>query len=150
MTKTELLRLLAQEWGLLLAAMGRTPLGMMQSAVSGDWTPKDIAGHITTWETDSLRAALEWAQGRDHTPLDADPSWSLDAWNAEQVAAKHDEPVALVFAEFGTTHTRLVSLLTMLPEPVLTQGERMEKLTGDTWHHYREHRLALEAWLAQR
>ena len=143
----ELMQLIDQEWVAFIHTLGSVPITAFDQPAFDGWSLKDLVGHITTWEEDSLRAVLSWAQGQDHTPLNTDPAWTLDAFNAEQVERKRAVPLVVLLNELGAAHARLVSLLALLPPATFT-GDRLDKLTGDTWHHYKEHRGAIERWLA--
>lgn len=148
MEPAELVGLIESEWRLWVQALGHVPVDAYDRPGFDGWSLKDLVGHVTTWEDDTVRAALEWLQGRDHTPQNADPNWDLDTWNAEQVSAKRGQPLTSLLVELGATHSRLVSVLTLMP-PEAWKPERVEKVNADTWAHYREHREAVDGWLGK-
>ncbi|HYT29616.1 MAG TPA: DinB family protein, partial [Actinomycetota bacterium] len=50
----------------------------------GDWSAKDLLGHITAWEEVALERLRSARSGR---PLPAFPTGGVDRFNADRVAA---------------------------------------------------------------
>jgi uncharacterized damage-inducible protein DinB len=112
------------------------------------WSVKDHLAHIAAWER-VLIALLRGAPEHEAFGIDAA---RLAALNTDGVnAILHERSVAwspaAALTEFQAAHTALLSLLDELPEAGLFAPladddlrPRMQKIAGDTYLHYDEHR----------
>lgn len=77
----------------------------------GDWSAKDLIGHLASWEEHALAALQAWAQDVG-APIDkALYSRGTNAVNAEAVAAKEGLGYARVLREADATHAELVAAI---------------------------------------
>jgi hypothetical protein len=80
----------------------------------GDWSAKDLIGHLATWEEVALRTLREFQMGempwieRDGGPFAAPATGRVDAFNARTIAEKQRQPLAKVLARAGHTHRELI------------------------------------------
>jgi hypothetical protein len=75
----------------------------------GEWSVKDLLGHLTQWE----EFALDVADAAEHGTMAAfqESSKSVDELNSESTAAKAARPLLRIRAEFDDVHDRLVSVV---------------------------------------
>lgn len=77
----------------------------------GEWSPKDLLGHLTSWEEYALAAIGAWGQGLT-APIDvALRARGLNAVNREAVAMRADRDLGRVRAEFAEVHASLVEVI---------------------------------------
>jgi hypothetical protein len=77
----------------------------------GEWSPKDLIGHLESWEQHALDALEAWSRD-DVAPSDrALRTVGLDAFNLAEVARKERWTVARSIDSAEATHRRLVEAL---------------------------------------
>ncbi len=74
----------------------------------GDWSAKDLIGHLTSWEEIALDALAEWRRGERPSIEDVFRSDGTDRLNDETIARKAPLPLAGVRAAAEATHLTLV------------------------------------------
>ncbi len=136
---------------------------MDRPGAAGDWTFKDIAGHLNGWRertVDRLEAAA-----RDEAPpppaLPGDVSDETDegveAINRWIYERNRDRPAADILAESREQFRRMRAAVEAIPEDALVTpghfswlgGEPLTAvLEGSFGHLHEEHEPALRAWLA--
>ena len=106
-------------------AFVRTGLG------GGTWSPKDLVGHLETWEQFALEA-IE-AIGRGEPAPIAGQSLDTDDLNQREVERKAGRSAADVTASSIATHDRLLAALEALADTawVAPEGEGTERTVGD-------------------
>lgn len=108
--RVELLDLLAR---LPARALTRPGLG------GGEWSPKDLIGHLESWEEHALAALDAWSRD-EPAPIDrALRTRGLTAVNRAEVDRKARRSAAAAFTSAAATHERLVN--------------RIEALSDRTW-----------------
>ncbi len=154
MTKRELLESIQQERAAFEAALaGLTPEQMTAPGVMGEWSVKDLLGHVAMWE--SRLVTILYSVERDVVPKMLHGQTEVDRVNAESYAEQRERPLDRVLSDFHAVHVQLLKRLDALADRDLSdserfpwmEGEPLEKLVaGDTFEHYAEHRPAIEAW----
>jgi uncharacterized protein (TIGR03083 family) len=154
MTKRELLEAIQKgraEFEAMLA--GLSPAQMTTPGVMGEWSVKDILGHLAMWE--SRLVTTLYAIERGATPKMFHTQAEVDKANAESYAEQRDRPLDRVLSDFHAVHAQLLKRLETVTDRDLTdpqrfkwmEGELLEKLVAsDTFDHYAEHRPMIEAW----
>ena len=106
-------------------AFVRTGLG------GGTWSPKDLVGHLETWEQFALEA-IE-AIGRGEPAPIAGQSLDTDDLNQREVERKAGRSAADVTASSIATHDRLLAALEALADTawVAPEGEGTGRTVGD-------------------
>lgn len=136
MTKEEALAQLAVSWDNLMTAINGIPSDRMsEPGVIGDWSVKDILGHVAFWDRYSV-AEAERRLARDLTPP---PQHDTDAMNAENHEAKAGWDVAAIQNELIDAHDALATVYNALPN-VDHVG------IDEDWTHYDEHAAEIVAW----
>jgi uncharacterized protein (TIGR03083 family) len=154
MTKRELMEAIQKERVAFEAAWaGLTPEQMTAPGVMGEWSVKDILGHVAMWE--SRLVTILYSIERGVAPKMLHGQAEVDKVNAESFIEQRERPLDRVLADFHAVHAQLIKRLDLLKERDLSapkrfewmEGEPLEKLVaGDTFEHYAEHRPAIETW----
>jgi hypothetical protein len=93
----------------------------------GDWSAKDLIGHIATWEALALSSIREWLRDevpwveRDEGVFSAPATGKVDAFNARAVAEKAEQTLAEVRTEAARIHRDLMIAIDSLPDAVWSQ-----------------------------
>lgn len=153
MTKLELLEAIQQERAAFEATLaGLTPEQMTAPGVMGEWSVKDLLGHVAMWESRLVTILYSVERGVEPKTL---RSSEVDRVNAESYVEQRERPLDRVLSDFHAVHVQLLKRLDALQDRDLSdskrfpwmEGEPLEKLVaGDTFEHYAEHRPAIEAW----
>jgi hypothetical protein len=96
----------------------------------GEWSVKDLIGHLASWEEYAVEAIeahrahrVPWIEA---TPLD------VDGINAEAVEAKAGRSLDEIRREAGATHARLVALIEGIPDEEWTAPTMSTNESGAT------------------
>ena len=115
---------------------------METPGVCGDWSIKDIIGHLTSHEAMLL---TEVATEKKTEAAD------LEELNRRQVKDKADTPVREIMAEFEQTHRSLKEALTKTPKSGFEYGTPLRRrIDESTVLHYQEHDVHIRSWLRNR
>lgn len=113
----------------------------------GEWSIKDMVGHITSWEEECLERI---EQMRTKQTVRSLPDDAVHRWNREHVEAKRFRSVEQVMDDFDTVHKRLLKELESIAEGELVFKDGIEEwLIESTSAHYAEHRAVLEKVLSE-
>jgi uncharacterized protein (TIGR03083 family) len=132
-----------------------TPEQMTMPSAMGEWSVKDILGHIAMWE--SWLVTLLYSIERGVAPK-LPRSSDVDKINAQSYAEQRERPEERVVADFHAVHAQLLKRLDVVKERDLTDPQRFswakgrpleEFVANNTYEHYAEHRPAIEAWHLQ-
>jgi uncharacterized damage-inducible protein DinB len=139
----------------LLRRIDRIPIGERDTRpIMGDWTLKDILGHIADWDLYALKALRAIREGR-LLPYVAESN--VDEVNAQQVAARREQTWDQVWADFQNVRAKVTNALAdwydeQLARPVDYPSDWGRTaygwFVGQTAEHDREHADALRANLS--
>ena len=95
----------------------------------GDWSAKDLVGHLTSWEEHALEALKAWRRGEPAPIQRALRVHGLNGVNADAVVADRERSAATVHRRFDDIHRRLVAeirsmLDTVWDAPPTTRSRR--------------------------
>lgn len=111
--RSEAIRLLQSERRAtekLLASMSARAL-TTAGLGGGTWSPKDLVGHLESWEEHTLAALEAWADGRA-APIDrALRERGTAAVNADEVARKASRSLAKTLSSASSTYDALIAAL---------------------------------------
>jgi predicted RNase H-like HicB family nuclease/uncharacterized damage-inducible protein DinB len=136
----------------LLDALDLVPEGERDSRrVCGQWTLKDLSGHITDWERFGAEGLRLMAAGQSP---EVEPVEDIDAWNQVHVKARREQPWESVWEDLHTTRRSLLAVLEEMGEAELAQrfpfpwGPEGTPYQWATvfFAHDREHAGDLQAW----
>jgi uncharacterized damage-inducible protein DinB len=97
----------------------------------GAWSPKDLVGHLETWEQHALDA-LEAIERGEPAPI-AQQQLDTDALNLREVERKAGLSAEAIARSAATTHGRLLAALEALPDERWNapEGEGTERTVAD-------------------
>jgi hypothetical protein len=141
-------------WNALLAQID--PARMEEPGVEGAWSMKELIAHLTWYE----RRLVETGRGvlGTGTFTRPDRAMSLDEQNERIAAESRSRPPADVLAEADQVFGQLLDLIKACPTDILNDPHRLGLpddfvpwmgVANNSYAHYREHELAVRAWLAR-
>lgn len=104
--------------------------GLATPGVGGGlWSPKDLVGHLASWEEHALDAVAAWERGERAPIDDLGRMLSTRAINDQNVSRKSDWSFARVQRESERTHEELIATIRVFDvgrwtEPVGPRGRR--------------------------
>jgi hypothetical protein len=142
--REELLSRLNRDWQAFLDSFDGLPDDVLSlPCVVGDWSVRDIMGHITTWEEEALKSLpLILARG---TPKSYGEYGGVDAFNAQESAEKRSLSLDKTRQMLTVTHQTLLDRIVEIPDKA-ADAEFERRLGEDTWEHYEEHAAQIRAW----
>ncbi|MGH2573235.1 MAG: DinB family protein [Actinomycetota bacterium] len=102
---------------LLVSGVSEEDLTRPATIGGGDWSAKDLIGHLATWEEVALRTLREFQGGempwieRDEGPFSAPETGKVDAFNAQAVAEMKQRSLGEVRSEAERTHRELIDAI---------------------------------------
>jgi len=132
--KSVLLAALAAAREELLAATALVPAEERESRlVCGEWTLKDVLGHIADWEWLCVEGLRQMAAGH---PLQVDYDGDEEAWNKAHAAARRDQPWQAVWADFQAARRVLLDVLEGMCQADLTRSFPNQWGSESTPYHW--------------
>lgn len=114
----------------------------------GEWSVKDIVGHVATWEAEVITALGDVKAGRRPRILDFDEK-RLDEWNADHRARKHTLDFFSLVRQLRAERERLLTTIdTFSDEEVTAEGSLVATLLESHIAHDRDHWHEIAAKLA--
>lgn len=126
--------------GLMDALAGIPDDKLRERGAVGEWSIKDLMGHIAFWDD---RAVINAARFNSGAPVDEEVD--VQAANAREAAAGADRSLEEQRATMLRAHQAVVSTLETAPP----SGNRVGLcgcLEGDTFEHYDEHADDVRLW----
>ena len=117
----------------------------------GEWSVKDLIGHLGFWENNVVLLFNTLRTGKTPEPLP-----ELDALNARVLSESRKQSLSEVRRQEKTAYQKVLALLKDATERELfdpthfpwTEGRPFESFISDnTYGHYEEHLPELTAWL---
>ncbi|MBI2237985.1 MAG: DinB family protein [Actinobacteria bacterium] len=102
--------------GELMALLSDDDLVKPATIGGGDWSAKDLLGHLTTWEEIALESLDEWRRGERPGIEDVFSGNGTDRLNDESVARKTALPLAEVRATAEAVHRALVDAIAAMTD----------------------------------
>ena len=137
----DVLRRIETSWTNLMRAIAGLPEERLTEAgVSGDWSVKDLMGHVAVWDEYVIDAARRLLAG--------EPRWDVpwETINQREATASADHAVAQQRIAMAQAHARMLAFVAALnPSEVRTDGVE-RRIAVDTYEHYDEHAADIRAW----
>ena len=127
--RLDILQEISGSWlDLLKAIRSLSDADLVRPNTIGQWSGKDVMGHITFWERHLLDGITTAEAGQNPDEID-------DFETANLIAAKEMSSLSLdeIRARFNDTHDALMQALETTP--LLTR----DRVEGSTFGHYAEH-----------
>jgi len=124
---------------------------MLMVLLHGEWSVKDLIGHLGFWE--SRVAALFPLLKVGKTP---EPFKDIDALNSQAIDEMRTLSLSDVRRLEKSAYQKILAVIKEASDPELfdpdhfawTEGRCFEEIISDnTWGHYEEHLPELQAWL---
>jgi hypothetical protein len=117
-TRTEAIRILERDRRTTLRSLERLPARAIttRGLGGGDWSPKDLIGHLESWEQHALDALEAWARGEPAPSDVALRSAGLNGLNRAEVERKSRWSAARSFRSASDTHERIIAAIRSLPD----------------------------------
>ncbi|MEN6555816.1 MAG: maleylpyruvate isomerase N-terminal domain-containing protein [Anaerolineaceae bacterium] len=149
MHKSDYLNVLQQRWQEFLdSIVGLSPEQMKLPGVCGTWSVKDIIGHVTSWEQETL-STLPAILAGGSAPVYSQLYGSIDALNAYMVLGKNRQDLDEVLENLHKVHAKLLKFLEEVdPAQFSEETPFLVRLSMDTSEHYPEHSAAVLSWRA--
>jgi hypothetical protein len=111
-----------------------------EPGVSGDWSVKDVLGHLAFWTDEVVRNGERRLAGEAAGELD----WHIQ--NDVEAAARAGRSVADVREEIEQAHSRLIALLRSLAPDHPRAAAILDDAFEEGVEHYGEHLAEIRAW----
>jgi DinB superfamily len=150
MKRQQLLERLDEAWAALEESYaGLADSEMIEPGVMGEWSVKDILGHVTTWEEEALKVLPLIIQG-GKPPRYSTQYGGIDAFNARMIRQKQGLSLSDVLRQREEVHSRLIDCVQGAPEELFTRETSFRRrLRLDTYSHYPLHARAIREWRAR-
>ena len=144
--RDRILDAVAAAWLELEDALALVPKGRLdEPGAVGEWSVKDLLGHVTTWEQEAIRALRRYLDDRDTKAL---ATWhDIDGLNARESDRKKAVSLSKLRSEFEKSHLQLLAFLSDFPEEQIGVSEVERRIIIDTYGHYAEHSTNIREWL---
>jgi hypothetical protein len=156
MTRVEILRALERDRTNLLAVLVDIPEQVMVTQpVVGDWTVKDLLGHIAMWQQVGVQFVAGYRADGVPKSLGFDDDAAVDAHNQREAAARRDWPLARVRVELDFAQRALISAVESLTDedlgkplpPPWPSGTTLEYLIAiNSYTHDPDHVEQIKKW----
>ncbi len=114
----------------------------------GDWSLKDIVGHVASWEAEVVSALRELREGKRPALLEFDQT-TINEWNQDHVERKRDLNFWSVLEQLRGGRGRLAEEIALVSDDELTEeGSLSRRLVHSAIDHDREHWHLIAAKLA--
>jgi uncharacterized protein (TIGR03083 family) len=135
MERDELFQRIDTTWQDLQTALDGIPAERAtEPGVAGEWSVKDLLGHITFWERNLV------TEVQNLGPDEAVEAFDTDEINAREHERYKNRPLDELQAELRESHEALMQALQAVEDLDPNQ------VAGDTWDHYPEHATQIRDW----
>jgi hypothetical protein len=157
MDQNAMMTVVEDSWRRLDAAIaGLDEAALTVPGVVGEWSIKDLIGHVATWEERAVQHVERWRRGEPPALRGV----AIDEYNAQEAARRQGWMLAKVLDDAAETRRRLRAALTSITEnewaTVITIDDRQQTagewlgsaLGGDEGPgtHAAEHATEIRAW----
>lgn len=146
--RDELLDMLQESRDELVTAMRGLREDRMTAPVAGEWSIKDVMGHIASWDEFMFNDLSRIARGRVPC-LAAFREAEVDDWNAFLMRPRKLFPLSQIEAEFDEARAEIVAALKGLPEKLMAEGQMMRTVILILANHEKDHARQIREWRQQ-
>jgi hypothetical protein len=126
-TRAEAIELIERDRTRTLELVGRIPVGAVTrpGLGGGEWSVKDLLGHLESWEEYALDALAAWGEGRPSRLAELRTTLDIDGVNAHDVERKSGRDWSETRTASERTHAELIATIEA------TTDDRWEAPAGD-------------------
>ncbi len=137
----------AAAWQALMAAVeGLSDEEWLQPGAAGEWTLKNVAAHLCSWQEESLTVLPDMAR-QIVAGVKEPRRYDIEAYNADQYAQRRAESLDVVKQKLLATREALLAMIGRIPPEWLENYKHMRNwIAAVTFHHYAEHLEMIHAW----
>lgn len=160
MTREQVLEAIQREHARFLDAIdGVAPQDITSEKVVGEWTIKDMLGHIAMWMGVAIKFIEEYKLDEMPKSLGLKDDAAVEAFNARGWEARHELPLGHVRDEFDAAYRKLIAAVEKLDDTELNaplrapweKGVTLERLIAiNSYAHDPEHTEQVSKWRAQK
>ena len=143
MSKSEVIAAVEDTWRTFRDSFERlTTSDLEVSGVAGEWSIKDVVGHVAAWDLALARALT----ARDPGPELSDRQ--VEAFNRQQFTRRTKRTVAEVLTELEEARRTLRDALQSAPDETFAKGTDWRRRI-DSWSvfHHQEHAAEVKVWI---
>ncbi|MEW6059285.1 MAG: DinB family protein [Actinomycetota bacterium] len=118
LTREEAVRVLEEGRAEIGALLARVPKADLErpGIGGGEWSPRDLVGHLESWEEHALDALAAWERG-ERAPIDRlISSRGINRINADDVARKASLSCSEARRRADATHARIIEAIRTMPD----------------------------------
>ena len=143
----QLLASLQERWQAFEASFaGLSDAELLAPNITGLWSVRDILGHVSTWEQESLKHLPLILKG-ERPPRYSITYGGIHVFNRVMIEQKRDLPLAEVRRQLYDIHAQLLAFLKSVPKDEFESETRFRhRLRLDTYSHYPKHARAIMRW----
>ena len=150
-TKAEVEREMVRAWEALASAVDSfSDAELERPGVVGNWSARDLLGHIAFWAQEGAKNLRLIAAGKSDEVRRPDSEAAVDEWNERERRQRQELSLAAVREEWLESFQQAMEAIAAFPSQKLEEdvkGQTALKLFAvDTYEHYREHLAHLAAW----
>ena len=120
----------------------------IEQPMIGDWSLKDIVGHVASWEAEVVSAFRDIQEDRRPALLDFENE-RIDAWNEDHAARKRSLTFWSVLEQLKAGRERLLAIVSEFDDAAIGEEGRVpNRLLQVVAQHDREHWHVIAAYLA--
>jgi hypothetical protein len=113
--------------------------------VLGDWTAKDVAAHVSSWDEMVCMDLQRLVRG--HLPvMEGVRADEVDEWNAVLMKGRFAFPFEQVLSELEECYDMLFESLESVPYSMFKEGGAVERMMAIEIEHYRTHAAHVREW----
>lgn len=134
-------------WQELMGAIEDIPMErLVETGAVGEWSVKDVLGHIAFWDGATIAPLERVARGEPAwPPSDGDgDDGGYQPINEREAALRADRSADEILRELHETHAKVLDAL----DAALTAEASFnpQEFAGNTWEHYADHTAGIRAY----
>ncbi|MBM3959430.1 MAG: DinB family protein [SAR202 cluster bacterium] len=143
MSKAEIIAAVEDTWRAFRDSFERLTTSDLEVAhVAGEWSIKDIVGHVAAWDQELAYLVVGREPGKDLTRR------RIDSFNRQQVEKRDGRPVSEVLTELGEVRRLLRDALQSAPDEYFEAASIWRRrIDSYSIYHHQEHTAEIQLWI---
>jgi hypothetical protein len=143
MSKSEVIAAVEDTWRAFRDSFERlTTTDLEISGVTGEWSIKDVVGHVAAWDLALARALTTRELGPELSDR------QVEAFNRQQSVRRAKKTVAEVLTELEEARRTLRDALQSTPDGAFTKGtDWRSRIDTYSVFHHQEHAAEIKVWI---